>query len=408
MTKLMRNGRVIDMGLVDEIGKSTVLLAGHRFTYDKYDVRTETGGIIHGGNVSLDVASGVDLILTLYEAYMKRSGAYAFHNDTTAPQNVNMPGMLKPRQFMLYETNEVPVPEKVVRASLVHRRWMFPANLSDRRQVSMGVWPAHVALYELYPELYTHQVIYCDPEELGETLAKFGVGVPRQTARYWRRCALTMYSGFDGDPAKVFEHCGWTVAGVEQFKLAGVKKGCDPLPGYGPKITSLCFMYFTSLGLCEMPDDAFPVDMHVQRLFIQYGALTKSGAVGNDMMEMILRPFNCEVARRYTLDKYHQSHAMWQLGRSSCTECYRKRGNELLCPIAVQCSGNVNAHDYFKLGEWPEEDDVMRKGFDRILTLPSGGIIEAQEKVVDRSNAGKLTFKSVMRTAFQHGLFNAK
>lgn len=376
MTTLMKNGRVIDMGLVDEIGKSTVALAGNRFTYEKFDKKTETGGVIRGGKLSLDVALGVSLIHTLYEAYMKRTGAYAFHNDSTAPQNVNMPGTLKPRQFQLYEANEVLAPRKVKRSSLAHRQWLFPTVLSDRRQVSMGVYPAHVRLYELYPELYTHQVIYCDPDELGEMLAKFGIGVPRQTARYWKRCALTMYNGFDGDPAKVFEHCDWTVAGVEEFKRAGEKKGCDPLPGYGPKITSLCFMYFTSLGLCKMPDDAFPVDMHVQRLFIQYGALTKSDAVGNELMEMVLRPFNCEVARRYELDKYHLSHAMWQLGRSSCTECYRKRGNELLCPIATECSGNINAHDYFKLGEWPGEDDVMRKGFDREFRIPAGPLFQ--------------------------------
>lgn len=365
MTKLMKNGRMIDVGLVDEIGKSTALLAGNRFTYDQ--------GIVRGGNLVLDIAEGISLIHSLYWPYMEKSGAYEYHNAGTAPQNVNMPGTLIPRQFFLYEENKASKPKKIKRGSLVHQQWVFPAVLSDRRQVSMRVYPAHVLLYELYPDLYTQRISRQDPDELGELLSKFGVGVPRQTAKYWIRCSQTIFGEFKGDPSLLFEHCGWSVAGVEQFKSDGKKKeGTDPLPGYGPKISSLCFMFFTELGLCEMPNDAFPVDMHVQRLFIQYGALTKIGPAGNEVMEMLLRPFNCEVARQYELDKLHQSHSMWQLGRSSCTECYRKRGNEILCPIAMECMGNVNAHKYFKEGLWPEKDDVMRKGFDRQLRIPPG------------------------------------
>lgn len=371
MTKLLDSKHEIDTGLGNTIGQATATLAGPRFTYEN--------GVIRGGGLFLDVSKGVELILTLYEAYVQKTGVYLHHNASSAPQNTNMPGELLPRQFHLYEDNSITVPKRIIRASLKHRLWLFSAVLSDRRQVSMNVYPAHVLLHELHPELYTRAIRKWKPDDLGDLLSKFKIGVPRQTAGYWIRCFRTIFDDFDGDPSNMFKYCGWTVKGIEEFKGVNKKKtGDDPLPGYGPKVSSLCLMFFAELGLCEVPDDAFPVDMHVQRLFIQFHALTKNRDIGNEVMEALLRPFNCEVSRQYGLNKISQSHALWQLGRSSCTGCSRKRGNEIQCPIARECMGNINAAGYFKKGLWPEDDDIMRKGFDRTFRIPVGPLFSEE------------------------------
>lgn len=318
------------------------------------------------GDAMLYPARCEELTLLLYDAHANRSGAYALNNVDTSPQAMNVPGQVhQPRLF------DKKYPRPVERGSLEHLVELFFATLTDRRQVSIGVYPAHVELYDQYPEIYTPAVIDVDPVWLGELLGSYQVGVPNQSGRYWVRCAKTLFEEFNGDPRILFDECGWTVEGVMQFKKQKRNAdGTSRLPGYGPKITSLCFLFYTELGVCHMPEDAYPVDMHVQRITKQFGALMHPGAdLINAHAEDMLRNLLCIISKHHGLDKVQSSHSYWQLGRSSCTECYRKRGNEIGCPIAQECTGAFDSHPYFKKGKWLADETPMRKAFHRIFRL---------------------------------------
>lgn len=314
---------------------------------------------------------GEELILTLYEAHRLRRGVYAQHNVDTGPNSLFIPGKGgKQIPLLLYEGSRVTAAGK---GRAHHLRWLFFANLTDRRQSSMHVYQSHVTLHDLYPELYTRQVTDQDAAKLGRLLSKYKIGVPNQSARYWVRTAKTLFGSFQGDPVSLLESCGWTVEGVLAFKAS---QKIDPLPGYGAKLISLYFTYLAQLGEKEMPDDAFAVDMHVQRIFLQYGAVTLQEDLTNGLFSNVLRSFICGVASRHALKKVDLAHAFWQLGRSLCTSCSRRQGIEFACPIASVCCGNISADNYFKKGKWLLEPELFRKGSDRTLRMPDGPLFE--------------------------------
>ena len=307
---------------------------------------------------------GTKLIHTLYQKYRERFGTYRYNNVDTGPQNVNMPGCsIRNHQLHLFEDNSPVMPPSVKKGSLKHRQWLFLATLTDRRQVSMEVYKAHAAIFARNPEWYTRAAGDLDAIKFGEELSRYKIGVPRQSAKYWIICARTLFDEFGGDPVKFLKKTGGTIDGIQKWKKEEEKKrGFDPLPGYGPKVSSLFLLYLAELGKWQMPQDAFPVDMHVQRLFLQYGALTTNEDMVNDWLEEVLRPFICEIANRDGLDKVELSHAFWQLGRSSCTGCSRKKSVPMHCPIEKECQGPLNSRLYFSDGIWAHPLVFMRKG----------------------------------------------
>ncbi len=370
-----------------------------------------------GFPVIVEIDKAYRLIDYLYQMYQERRGVYAFNNQTTGPQNVNMPGgYVHLQREVWWGMNKKryiqPIPFAPEKGSPGHVNWLFFATLTDRRQVSMEVYFAHRELSNQHPELYRPEVRLMNPEDLGNILIKYRVGCPRQSADYWVKCANTLYDSFDWNPLNLLRKCKNSVEKIQEWKIdekkASLNRKTDPLPGYGPKITSLFTLYLAELKLIEMPLDSFPVDMHVQRIFFQTGvAYGSEGHVFNEEMEDRLRRLICEYANRMGYDKIALSHAFWQLGRTLCTNCYKRKTVHVLCPLFKDCSGPAETKLYFSKGYWPLPVQFMRKGSEGKLALPTGGIIERTEKVIRRDDAGKLVYVPVARTAFQHGLFSS-
>lgn len=325
-----------------------------------------------------DEEKAEELVLTLYSEYVNKSGLYQYENASTAPQNKHIPGMKFPTQYDVFETHKhVEEVESVKIESPTRSLWTFFATLTDRRQVSDEVYKAHVRLHAEYPELYTQKVLEKDVALFGEFLAKYKIGVPRQSAEYWIRCAKTLFEEFDGDPIKLINHCGGTVEGVQLYKKEVEKQtGFDPLPGYGPKITSLLLLFLAELGLYEMPEDAFPVDVHVQALFLQYGAMTQTGVIANDGAEIFLRPFLCRMATKHTLCKVALSHAFWIKGAKLCTGCSKRKYVHLLCSIEKECLGRITTEKYYSEGIWEYPLRFMRKGSSSELSIKEGPLFK--------------------------------
>jgi hypothetical protein len=117
-----------------------------------------------------------------------------------------------------------------------------------------------------------------------------------------------------------------------------------------------------AFGTLPFPEDAFPVDVQVQRLFIQYGAINRKTSVSNAMMEKVLRPFICLMVKYHGLDKQVISHSFWLLGSEGCNSCSKRLNAPTYCPIYSECNGCENTASYFARGTWDPSHLPMSKG----------------------------------------------
>jgi endonuclease III len=329
-------------------------------------------------NMILHLARAEELILRGVQAYTKRSHLFrTVHAETHAPQNLYIPGFelarIHSRGMDYLPGVKSPKLNVVVRGSKEHLLFLFFATLTDRRQKSggdFGVYASHCAIYRDNPLLYTSAVITWDEQKLATILSRYRIGVPDQSAGYWIRCAKTLFEEYNGDPVHLYKSHGATVKGILAFKeygkSQGKKKGVlesrDPLPGYGPKIASLYSLFLDGFGALPFPKDAFPVDVQVQRLFIQFEAVTIKTRASNAIMEKVLRPFICLIAHYHGLDKQDISHAFWLLGSEGCNSCSKKLNAPQMCPIYDECRGCQNTANYFAKGYWSVEDKPMTRG----------------------------------------------
>jgi endonuclease III len=343
--------------------------------------------VICEGGSSLDVAQGEALILSLCRAYEEKTHMFSLplggiDINGHAPQHLYWPGSpyslavskkQKPEIDLFGKKaieNEKFKGKRILKGSKEHALFLFFAVLTDRRQVSANVYKAHTMFWFRHPELYTEKVLTFSEKKLGDILIRYKVGCPRQSAGYWLACARSLFGEFCGDPVRMVKELGGDVSSLQKMKRVSKTKSGDMLPGYGPKITSLYFLFLAELGFHDLPEDAFPVDVHVQRLFIQSGALALSGDISNARMEKMLRPFISGVARKFSLNKVTISHALWLLGSLGCNGCRSNKAAHLTCPIFTACSGPQDTARYFAQGKWCPSDVPMNKGGVAIFRIP--------------------------------------
>lgn len=334
------------------------------------------GDVFENAQMCLDLFAAENLVLRLCATY--ESNALLFETvraETHAPQHLYLPGyetrFKSPTAFLpnFAPSKRVKIFE---RGDPDHILWLMFSALTDRRQKSggpFGVYASHCRIYANRPECYTKKVMSFDPVEFGNYLKKFKIGVPNQSAAYWIRCAKTLFGSYGGDPVRMFREIGTDVRAVQAFKKSGEvyvengkKKRNDPLPGFGPKITSLYSLFLHEVGAVLMPEDAFPVDVQVQRMFLQTGVIIRKMDISNAMMEKVLRPLICLVAKFYQLDKVIVSHSFWLLGSELCNGCPDKQIARYKCPVYEACLGCENTASYFARGKWAIDDKPMNKG----------------------------------------------
>lgn len=297
-------------------------------------------------SVTLNKERAREVLHPLYQAYQEQKQLFAH---VTRVDNA-------PQQRFF--------PSGVVKGSVEHRRWLFFAAMTDRRAVSDEVYASHERLWRRTPKLYSKDVLDMSQHEIAKLLSGERVGSPRQSATYWPRSARTLFESFDGDPVMIYQKFG-SVNSI----LASRKKE-NPLPGFGPKILSLLSLFFEELGLMVMPPDAFPVDVHVQRIALSTGIATASAPITNESLENVLRPLLCELCITEQWKPLELSHAMWFLGNRCCSGCYRNAAVELLCPVYALCQGSSSTLSYFQRGFWDVAAVRHRKGGDRSFSLP--------------------------------------
>ncbi|MBP9752078.1 MAG: hypothetical protein KBD19_04450 [Candidatus Moranbacteria bacterium] len=190
--------------------------------------------------------------------------------------------------------------------------------------------------------------------EIEGILRKKKVGSPGQSASYWPRVAETLYREFGGDPLEIFRRYP-TIEAFLAFKRDWSRKfGNDPFPGIGAKIASLITMFYAELGLMTMPEDAMPVDVHLQRFALEMGIVRYEGTkrLTNEMVERQARKLYCDICNENGWSHEDFSHAIWFLSKRLCSSCHRKKIAQMLCPVFDFCLGSVPSNSYFRKGIW--------------------------------------------------------
>lgn len=180
------------------------------------------------------------------------------------------------------------------------------------------------------------------------------VGSPGQSASYWPQVAETLYREFNGDPLEIFRRFP-TIADFIRFKRGRRRKmKKDPFPGIGPKIASLMTMFYDELGLMSMPEDAMPVDVHLQRFALETGIIRYEGTkkLYNELVEHYSRRMYCDICNENAWPHVDFSHATWFLSKRLCSSCHRKKIAQTLCPTFDLCLGSIASNSYFRRGIW--------------------------------------------------------
>ena len=261
------------------------------------------------------------------------------------------------------------IPDGMECGSLLHQQWLFFATLTDRRELSDAVYASHVRMWAEHPEMYLPIVVGIPPEEIEQILRKYKVGCPRDSARYWPRCAQTLFQEFWGDPRRMFR-LGNTTPIEDALVFKRQFPGGDPLPGFGAKILSLYALYLAERGVIKMPSDAFPVDVHVMRFVISTGIVRGTGVIENQKLGSIVRPLLCRVVKRLKVSAIDVSYAIWFRGNSGCTRCPKVRAMPMLCPVYNDCGGAIQTIPSREDGVWRLGDLRYRRGGDMARVIP--------------------------------------
>lgn len=261
------------------------------------------------------------------------------------------------------------IPKGVKGGSQLWQQWIFFATMTDRRELSDAVYASHAVMWHEHPELYLPVVIGIPPEEIEQILRQYKVGCPRDSARYWPRCAQTLFNDFGGDPRRMFK-LGNTTPIEDILVFKDQFPGGDPLPGFGAKISSLYALYLAERGVIKMPEDAFPVDVHVMRFVISTGIVHGTGVIENQQLGSIIRKLLCRVVKRLRISPIELSHAIWFRGNQSCTRCYKVTAMPKLCPVYNDCGGAIQTLPSREDGVWQLDDLRYRRGGDMGRMIP--------------------------------------
>lgn len=326
-------------------------------------------------------APAAELLTTLYEAYMKRKLLFAHvHADTHAPQLI-----YTPKGQQLGSTDDL--------------IWRFHAARTDRRSLSSRVYQTHQALKQgtwqtegdLFSEasnsvsastlgdtrkMYRKSVLRMSEGHIAHILSSVGIFEPNLSARQWMQCARMLWGEYDGDPLNIFkEH--QSIDAFQRYRVTYERAhGMNPFPGFGPKITSLFVIFCEQLGKLYVPD-AFPIDVHVQRFFIQHDLLESSKTrLENVELEALLRPFLSDLCKKLGWSRVDLAHAIWFLGSSFCTKCYQRKDAPVLCPVYASCTGVIDSRPYFKERMWYLGSERFPKGGTVPFGVPMGSLFE--------------------------------
>lgn len=229
-----------------------------------------------------------------------------------------------------------------------HRLWLLFAVMTDRRGQSNRIYLGHQALWRKYPELYSIQVLNFPIQKIVDLISNEAIGLHRNIIENWSSVAETIFLMLEGEPLNIYRN-----RDINSIVYPRKSDTVLHLPGFGPKILSLLSMFYSELNLMELPFDAFPVDVHVQRIAITNGILdSKKGTIPKSIAETVLRYLICQLSFMKRWSKIDLSNALWLLGNRGCSGCYRSAIMSHFCPVYQFCTGAIDSGPYYGGGNW--------------------------------------------------------
>lgn len=298
--------------------------------------------------ITFNFSLGETLMERLLEAYQRGHGIHRFKPETHAPQHLS-------------------IPEGIKRGGKEWRRWLARAAGTDYRTQSMHHYAAHARLQEKHPPLYTHEAAGYMPIMVGLILKEEGFSKWETMSTQLPVLADTFAREFQDDPLNLYR--GGSIDSVLEFKNRFRREhGYEGIPGFGPKISSLFAVFLEEAGLVQV-DDALPVDVWVQQIFIATGIITLLGEARNETLENEIRLFLCDLCARRSWNRIELAHALWFLGNRGCKECHRFPDMEVACVLWCNCRGKAASDSYRLRGLWTPENPLYRKGGSRVFKL---------------------------------------
>lgn len=273
------------------------------------------------------------------------------------------------------------VPANIIPGGAEHKLFLFFAAATDMREVSGRVYEAHRSLWlseriglfldaGIPPSraLYDEDACRFPPMVFATHFAGRAIGNRNRTVLRWPVWSHTIWNVCGGDPTLLFMSGGIS-------ELMEAKKKSDLLiPGIGPKILSLMAVYFEELGM-DAVHDAFPVDVHIQRLALALRIVRPRTLepILNETMEELLRPRIAVLCDKMGWSRIDLSSALWSHGNSLCGGCWENPHTKILCPVFESCQGAYWSRPYFRSGLWLPHLGPLAKG-GRCPTLLSGAV----------------------------------
>lgn len=309
-----------------------------------------------------------DVLLLAHQAYMDQTHLYQMHHAFfgAAPQHENLP-------------------KGMTRGSPEHVVFLFLTTLVTLQSSSDEGFRQSVRLYETLPECFTPRAIDLVNTLVVSPQRRFTLGAIRMNKRakgkkkaprkpqnvleahfqamgfnkpgpwshYWADTVKTLYEEYAGDPLAIIKDVE-TVDGFLAKKKACKREGKRWwFNGYGPKLFSLFCIFCEELGLVTPVVDAFPVDVHIQRIALATGIIAPMRTViGDTTIAEFLRHNLVIFCRKHSIDRVDLAHALWFLGSKACTRCYKTACIEQICPIEALCVGSPATIPYWRRGRW--------------------------------------------------------
>ena len=321
------------------------------------------------------------ILESLYRSIINNWGMFAtIKMETHAPQIKYYPGSpyLEEEIHLGQEAMFPPLERKetqvIMPRSSKHLLWLWTAISHDTQDLSENIYPSQCKIFADHPEFYSRDVIDIPPLELGKILKQkdnygkylYKIGEEKVVVARWQRCYRTLFEEFDGDPIKLLKETGWSVESTFKWKMKQKKlRGYDPIPGWGRKILSLYFLYIADLGY-NLPDDAFPADLHAQALLIQTNCLDwgDSEVIYSNKLAEMIRKFVSNLCKEKNWDVILLGHAQWLRGSFLCNGCSSNILVPSLCEIYEKCGGRVDTGSY-TAGKWYKNNRIQTKGGER-------------------------------------------
>lgn len=299
-------------------------------------------------NITFNYSLGEELMERLLTAYDRQYGVHGFRPETHAPQHLFIPKGMK-------------------RGKLAWRHWLARAAGTDYRTQSMQHYAGHAMLHGKHPALYTWEASMYMPIMVEHILKSEGFSKWESMSRQLPVLANTFAKEFEDDPLNLYK--GGSIESVLKFRRDFKKaNGYQGLFGFGPKISSLYAIFLEEEGLVRI-EDALPVDIWVQQIFIATGIITLLGSVRGVALENEIRLFLCDLCARRSWSRVNLCHALWFLGNRGCNSCYRHNEMEFACVLWKNCQGRATSIDYSEKGIWNPSSMSYRKGGSRTFRL---------------------------------------